>query len=64
MIKLTRSNDRDVWVEPSAIVMVESDATGVTIITLSTGRMLDVKDSVEYILSFGPSSTGSSGFVK
>jgi uncharacterized protein YlzI (FlbEa/FlbD family) len=50
MIKLTRSNDRDVWVEPSAIVMVESDGMKTTV-TLAHGAMLLVKESVQHVLS-------------
>jgi uncharacterized protein YlzI (FlbEa/FlbD family) len=50
MIKLTRSNDRDVWVEPSAIVMVESDGMKTTV-TLAHGAMLLVKGDVQHILS-------------
>jgi uncharacterized protein YlzI (FlbEa/FlbD family) len=49
MIKLTRSNDRDVWVEPSAIVMVESDGMKTTV-TLAHGSILLVKESVEDVL--------------
>ena len=50
MIKLTRSNDRDVWVEPSAIVMVESDGMKTTV-TLAHGAMLLVKEDVQHILA-------------
>jgi len=51
MIKLTRwANNRDVWVEPSAIVMVESDGTKTTV-TLAGGAMLLVHESVQHILS-------------
>lgn len=50
MIKLTRSNDRDVWVEPSAIVMVESDGMKTTIV-LAHGTMLLVKESVQHVLA-------------
>jgi uncharacterized protein YlzI (FlbEa/FlbD family) len=55
MIKLTRSNDRDVWVEPSAIVMVE-EASPIagrerTTITLKSGSILLVKEDVQYILA-------------
>ena len=50
MIKLTRSNDRDVWVEPSAIVMVESDGMKTTVV-LAHGTMLLVKESVQHVLA-------------
>jgi uncharacterized protein YlzI (FlbEa/FlbD family) len=50
MIKLTRSNDRDVWVEPSAIVMVEENVNRTTI-TLVSGTMFDVKEGVQHVLA-------------
>lgn len=50
MIKLTRANGRDVWVEPSAIVMVESDGMKTTVV-LSHGTMLLVKEDVQHVLA-------------
>lgn len=50
MIKLTRANGRDVWVEPSAIVMVESDGMKTTVV-LAHGTMLLVKEDVQHVLA-------------
>lgn len=50
MIKLTQYNNRPVWIDPAAIIMIQADGMKTTL-TLSSGSILIVTEDVEDVLA-------------